>query len=38
MRETWREPILNIVGIHLIVLYGVAIGFMCRYLVAPFLP
>ena len=37
MRKTWREPILNIVGMHLIVLYIVAVALMSRYWIAPFL-
>ena len=42
MRKTWREPILNIVGIHFLALYivssGAVIGLLCRYWIAPLLP
>ena len=37
MRKPWREPILNIVGMHLIVLYVLAVALMSRYWLAPFL-
>ena len=38
MNENWREPILNFVGIQVLILYIVAVGLICRYWIAPFLP
>ena len=38
MEKDWREPILNIVGMHLIVLYLAAVALISRYWIMPFLP
>ena len=42
MKEDWREPILNLVGIQILALYivfaGAGIGLMCRHWIVPFLP
>ena len=41
MNESWREPVLNFVGIQILALYivsaGAGIGLICRYWIAPFL-